>query len=637
MVLLFPVFLGVAFKQYNIFTRHEDKRILKYAAPNDFNVLEFWEKELERIEAVDLNIDYIANHSITLEDPYLDESYTFKAQELYFDSPNWVEATPEILKLHGFILYPNNLNEKNPGCLCMHGLGNNANGSFEFALSYLKKGFIVLCHSHPGHGESEGDKASPQNFYFEGLFNESSHNYLTICGAIQAFRIISNLPSVNKSQIMVTGTSYGALNTMWLSGIYGDRIAGALPYVAVGDNKKLLEDPTKLLFWVWNKSASEFPDSFWQNQNLRVDPKYYLRSESIPPILWQIGTTDEFFHYLSINGTFDPVPHEFKYLQIYPNGHHGLFDYQNTTQYFIDFILKMGPEPPRLNIDLRKKEQNFIGNTLRFDVSVDSKIEVESIEVVYKYLNIIGQKWQSKELEKYSEKMYAGLIEPGAISSRVDYYFLIRLKGERNVWFSSTIYSAGLLHSNFTFFIIAMMIIGIAFPAVFLLRRDYKKTMDKIDSLELKQAIQKRIILNDILTITAEVLFFSSLFLPFVSMGVVTWTTIFLIDKIYTWEAIFGVITFILPYLILIIVFLTGLISLDKPITGGVLKLSYFAYMTLFYMIFLGLIAGTADLDLFNPILLGVGYYLILPSALTLIGTGIWNRSFRTRLNLQEK
>ena len=54
-------------------------------------------------------------------------------------------------------------------------------------------------------------------------------------GAIQGLRLLENLTEVDKSQIMVTGGSYGALNTMWLSSIAGERIAGAVPYIATID------------------------------------------------------------------------------------------------------------------------------------------------------------------------------------------------------------------------------------------------------------------------------------------------------------------------------------------------------------------------------------------------------------------
>lgn len=632
----FPAFSLIRSNEEDVNLPNLNINGLKTSDPKGFNILDFWDKERERVENTDLNIQFVKNHSIVLKDPYSEKIYTFTAQEIYFQSPNWVNGDPAVLSLHGFILYPNNLKDKNPASLIMHGLGKNANSSFEFAFSYLKKGFIVLCHSHPGHGQSEGASPTSDNFYYQGAFNETSHNYLTICGAIQGLRVLETLNYVNKSQIMVTGTSYGAMNTMWLSGICGDRIAGALPYIALGDNKKLLEDPNKLLFWLWNMSATEIPESFWENQNLRIDPKYYLQSEKIPIIMWQIGTADEFFHYLSINGTLGGLSNQ-KFIQIYPEGHHGLSDYQNTTQFFIDYILNQGPEPPTINIELNEKKQHLIGNTIYFDISVNCDIQVEYVEVVYKYLDIIGQTWQSKKLSKYSPNMYSGVIEPGSLSSEVDYYFIVHLEGDENVWFSSTIYNGGTVHSTFTFFVIAMMIIGTAFPLVYLIRKDFRKNLEEIEGLNLKREIQQKLIFKNLLIIFGEGILYISFFLPFVTMNSVSWSTIYLLNNIYTWQAIFGVISSVLPYLIIIISILSSFLSLEKPIIGGILKMLYFGYMTLFYQVFMGLLAGSSDLNGFAPILLGSGYYLILISGIILILTGVWNRMLLINLDTRKE
>ena len=169
----------------------------------------------------------------------------------------------------------------------MHGILGKAEEAFELAYPYLEEGFIALCYSHPGHGESDGPEPKQKYFYYKKDYNESAHFYLTLCGAIQGLRVLENMTLVNNSKIMVTGASYGALNTMWLSGICGDRIAGAIPYIALGDVKKVLEDPTKLLFVIWGKNADEMKDSgWWDDQNLKFDPKYYLESTKLPPILW---------------------------------------------------------------------------------------------------------------------------------------------------------------------------------------------------------------------------------------------------------------------------------------------------------------------------------------------------------------
>ena len=301
---------------------------------NDFNLTSFWNSEVAlRINTTELNIEMSDNFTLELKNK------DFTAREIVFDSPNFVNAFPSKIRIDGYLIYPNNIKSSNPGALVMHGLNGLANQSFDMAYYYLERGFVVLCHSHPGHGKSEGTVPSRENFYFQGPFNKTSHFYLTTCAAIQALRVLENLTLVNNSQIIVTGGSYGALTTMWLSGIIGSpRIRAAIPVGAAGDFKTNLQDPTKLIFWLLGMPADEIPESFWTNQLLRIDPKYYLESPNLPPILFKMGTTDEFFYHRCINATFNAVPNSNKYLQIYQNFHHTLPGYDNSTNSFIDYI-----------------------------------------------------------------------------------------------------------------------------------------------------------------------------------------------------------------------------------------------------------------------------------------------------------
>lgn len=212
-IILSPFIILKCIDLNNNCTRYNSTKILT-SNSNDFNILTFWDQEIERVNNTSLNIELGENFTLKYTNPNTKEEYDFIAQEIHFDSPNWVDATPTIIKLHGCLLFPKVLKNNNPGCLCMHGLGANANKSFKFAALYLEKGFIVLCHSHPGHGKSEGANPTPDNFYYEGEYNKSSHNYLTLCGAIQGLRVLESLVLVNNSEIMVTGSSYGGLNTM---------------------------------------------------------------------------------------------------------------------------------------------------------------------------------------------------------------------------------------------------------------------------------------------------------------------------------------------------------------------------------------------------------------------------------------
>lgn len=603
---------------------------------DNFDILEFWQKEIERVNNTPLNTHFGVNSSVDYINPYTNEKDIFTAQEIHFDSPNWVGTSPSILRLHGYLLYPNVIKTKNPGCLCMHGLGGSANTSFKLAYPYLIKGFVVFCHSHPGHGESEGAKPSPQNFYFEQEYNRSSHNYLTLCGAIQGLRLLENLTMVNNSQIMVTGSSYGGLNTMWLSGICGERIAGALPHVAVGDHEKDLEDPTKLLFWIWNKDPNKFPSSFWDNQNLRVDPIYYLKSNKLPPILWQIGTTDEFFHHRCINGTYQAVQHNSKFIQIFPNGHHGLYDYQNNTEYFIDYIINGNPAPPNITINNLEKHSDLLGDTLRFEITIDSDVNIKFVQVAYKYVGILGTSWELKKLVKVDGNIWTGEVQPGIISSEVDYYFIVNYEGNDNVWFSSNMFIAGILNNNLEIISYTLIICGIGLPFIYIFWRRFNKNVKNLDE-KFKPDAKKNLIIESISIGATESVFFFSLILPMVTFGTsgVSWSTIFVFNKIYTWPAIFGIIAPYIPAIIITIFILVSYLSLMKPILSSMFKIVYFIYMLLFYYILTGLLQGSSELDPFGAIDLGIGFFVIIITAITLFIIGIWKRYYQAKLDIR--
>ena len=193
---------------------------------DDFDILEFWEIEMDRVEDVDLDITYGDTGNLDYTNPETNENFLFPYQEIYFDSPHWVNHPVQILRIHGFLIYPENVESSNPGCICMHGRAGKAERAFNMAYAYLEMGFIVLCHDAPGCGESEGDPP-PDGDVFEGEYNEVAYPYLTLCAAIQGLRVLESIAIIDNSKIMVTGGSFGGLNTMWLASVCGERIAGA--------------------------------------------------------------------------------------------------------------------------------------------------------------------------------------------------------------------------------------------------------------------------------------------------------------------------------------------------------------------------------------------------------------------------
>lgn len=611
---------------------------------SEIDVIDFWESELPRLEKVALDLE-LSSEKQDLEYTNLNtkQSFLFKKQEINFTSSNWVGATPSTLKLHGYLLYPEEYNPTgNPGCLCMHGLNGLAEDAFSLAYSYLEKGFIVLTHDHPGHGDSEGAQPEPDNFYYEGNYNEKAHPYLTICGAIQGLRILESLPEVDNSKIMVTGASYGGLNTMWLSSICGDRIAGALPYIATGDLDNSLKDPSLLIFWLWGKSAEEIQkdDDFWNEETKYFDPKYYIQNtDNLPPILWQVGTTDEYFHYHGITGTFEAVKHENAFLQVFPNGHHGFIGYEDTTKFWIDYIINDGDLPPTIQkIDEISSNDLILGDVRHFEVEVDSSASIKSVEICYRYIDIIGSRWERKNMIKTGEGTWTGVLSSGMFNSKVDYYFIVTLEGSSDVWFTSEIFQGGMFNSNISFLMYIFLIAYIAMPATIFIWRRYKKNVKELE--ENNNIARKYMILEISILIVAESLFFVSLILPWAvfESGGVVWTHLYVFNRFYTFDTIF---LFFAPFMTA--AFLLGWIfyanlSTMKPIISGSLQILYPLGVFGIFSILTGVVFSadpsnsTSNFGLVFP---GAGIYLMFFSSLTVLIVGIWKRQYQAKLGIR--
>ena len=628
--------LIVLFKTNYYFS--ESQSTININQTDDFDILGFWDSEIERVNNTPLNLYFGENKSVNYMNPYLSKTYLLNYQEVYFNSPNWVGASPETLRIHGYILYPDEVKDINPGCLVMHGLNGDIEDVFDLIIPYLEKGFIVLAHSHPGHGMSEGAEPTPENLYYQGNYNQSAHFYLTLCAAIQGLRVLENLPFVNKSQIFVTGASYGGLNAMWLSGICGERIAGIVSYIAIGNIEKDLAYPSKLIFWILGKNANDIGTSYLNNQLLRFDPIYYLKSPKVPPILWQIGTNDDFFHYSCIQGTFDAVPHNNKFLQIYPNEHHGFPFFENSTAFFIDYVLNNGQPPPMINQTEICEKDGFIGTSLELSVKINSTVEVSSVRMIYNRLDIVGSCWQELYFKKLDNQTWKGILTPGLFDSNVDYYIIVDVAGMERVWFSSNIFSGGKTISNFSAIFIIVLVALISVPMIMAIRNNLLKLGRIEKNLYIKT--KKSIILSVILLYVSEVLAYISLFLPWViyEKGGVTLTHIYIFNNIFTWKLFFGEFASILTALFLLIMITFSILSLMKPVIIGVFKLIY-PSVILVLISLMPLISGALDpktlVSNFGITVPGAGPIFMIISAILMIMIGRWELELYTKAGVQ--
>jgi len=636
-ILLIPLMLDVLTPFNN-----RDSSLFSVSADEDnFDILNFWENEIERVNNTPLNIVYgDNNYTISHTNSFSNKNYELKAQDIYFNSPNWVGAQPQNLTLYGVLLYPEIIKSSNPGALCMHGLNGEIEDAFDLAIPYLEKGFVVLCHSHPGHGRSEGTEPEPGNLYYEGAYNESAHFYLTLCGAIQGLRVLEALSFVNNSQIMVTGKSYGGLNAMWLAGILGDRIAGVTAYIAVGDIAKNLIHPDKLIFWILGKNINEIPDSYVTNQLLRFDPIYYLNSSNLPPILWQIGTNDDFFHYSSIKGTFDSVQHNNKFLQIFPNDHHGFPGFEGSSKFFIDYVLNNGSIPPQINITSVSKTQDLRGDNLHIALRVNSTEEIDSIQMVYKYTNILGSTWEHINLNSIDETNWEGVLSPTIISSNLEYFIIVKLKNMTNVWFSSNIYSAEEIRSNLTIPFIIIISVIILIPLALSIKRKFHK-LPEMDLDE--KSNMKHYFLNEIILILAiDTVYYLSLIMPWIvyESGGVIFNHIYIFNNLYTWKIYFGEFASSLTTIFFIATIVNSLLNFISLRVSAILKLIYPTIMLVFISItpFLsGVLDPNSLTSNFGLVFPGIGPILMIVCAILLFLIGRRERKTKISLGLVKK
>ena len=392
----------------------------------DFDILKFWNEEIKRVNNVSLNLNYSDN--LTYQ--------CYNMTEIWFNSPNWVN-NDTILRIHGYILFPKNITKNNPRLLYLHGYGGCANNSFPLSLSYLEKGFIVLAYDFPSHGKSDG---GCREWGFEkGDYNKTSHCYLTLCSAIQGLRLLENLTLVDPTKIIVMGASYGGLNAMWLSGICGNRISGTIIEMASGDVGSWLEYSIKKLYinnLLSTLNVYEDPESYFENQNLRFDPIYYLKSKNIPPMMFKIGSSDKLFPHISINPTLDSISHDKKLIQIKPNEIHGRAWHDNTADFFIDQIINHDSNIPVINVFCQKN--NGISN-FTITVETSKNVNVSNIEVWYKDTNEKSSSWNILPVGEFiNNNKWSGEFRWNITNKKVkeNYQFI----DEINVDFFATIY-----------------------------------------------------------------------------------------------------------------------------------------------------------------------------------------------------
>ncbi|NHJ85639.1 MAG: hypothetical protein FK734_09270 [Asgard group archaeon] len=599
--------------------------------------LAFWTKEILRVENTPYNLSMGENETRIFDEGLLTE-FNVLQQEFFFDSPNWVNASPATIRLHGFILTPEGLGGQNPGVLGMHGLFYNASPGL--ITPYLRKGFVGLVFSFPGHGESEGAVPLPENIYLESLtqYNTSSHFYLSLCGAIQALRILGSLPTVNASQIMVTGVSYGAIISMKLAAIYGNAIAGVLPYDFAGDFSKIKEYEESFLLYIWGQKLSEIPEQFYSETSAYIDPFRYLQASNItPPLFWIAGTNDEFFSIEMLTSTFDAITGENeKFLSIVPNKHHEGWATGSCIDMFIDYIIFAGPRPPTVQSVNYTKDATWRGSVLKIEVEIQVEGDPASVEVWYKFQNMLGIKWQKISMTKSNDnggnQTWIATLNPALLSSPLNFYITVNLDGQ-DLYFSSKTYSTDFKSNLMIPFYVFIGLILLV-PLVFIIKWRLRKDMENLDPSQ-QLAFKKNLLVEVCLIAGSDILFIISLVLPLARFKYsgITITADKLFDSYYTWDSFLGGFSSYLGIIFVLLWFIGFYLAYFVPKIASIIRLLY----PLLTIVFLLLLIQSVVEPGFGSVYIDYGWYVLLISALLPFIVGLVMKKQRKKLVISAK
>jgi esterase/lipase len=108
------------------------------------------------------------------------------------------------LQLVGHIFLPENLTEKNPAVLFVHGWTSAQDRSFQYANGLAAEGFICMVFDMRGHGASDGEIAmfAPKDFLKD---------------VVAAYDYLSQVKKVDAEQISLVGSSFGSYLGLLLS------------------------------------------------------------------------------------------------------------------------------------------------------------------------------------------------------------------------------------------------------------------------------------------------------------------------------------------------------------------------------------------------------------------------------------
>ncbi|NHJ40625.1 MAG: alpha/beta fold hydrolase, partial [Asgard group archaeon] len=446
--------------------------------PPIINLKEYWENDLSRLEKTALNwFIYERDDDIEIDDRII---YSF---DIKYSSPNLLGQENDIISIDSDLYVPKSLydsTEQYPAMLLLHGLYSHGSMQEELAIKLAAEGYIVLTPDLPGHRESEGLEPSIDNLFPNGNFSYKSHPFLSIMASVQGLKLLESLDRVDKSKIGIYGESYGGLIAMYMCGLFPEKISLAVTSLSLGDFNSF--DSKSYFFSLMGVSKDDLGTEFWKSETAQIiDPIYYLNNPNTPPIARLIGTNDEIFDINGLDATYYSVQGP-KWLQIHPNGHHAIMDHEDTVVYLANHALSNQTAPPNVEKIINEVNSIDFGNKFTIKADINTEISIESVELSFRYKNIVGQPWKINQMERLKNNTWIGTIKHSILTTELEFFIIINLdtKTDKSIWFTTNVFKAGILTSSFNeaFWLMISTILLILF--VITLHAQYRKLESNI-------------------------------------------------------------------------------------------------------------------------------------------------------------
>ncbi len=307
-----------------------------------------------------------------------DEVETERMQVMFFSDTT---IYGDSIFIEVFLTHPINMDSL-PVIMALHGAGGS--GSFEEVENYAAFGICGISISGPGSGGSTGPECTGENWLDVLESIKGSWMYQYAYAAMRTITLMRKYPFMDTTRVGVVGYSAGGMADGIISGVDSSRVKCSIIGISSG-------------YWY----EASLIDSSWFNifpigaAGLTRDSQQWhifcdslssdiYASQTTVPMMWMVGSADEFFTVNAQKLTFQSLPSNHRYLTLYDYDHQTY--YADTNGYYDTYY----------NLD--SMNERFFNNSLLwwfdnfgiFDVSgldtfynplIDTIIVGDSIEI----------------------------------------------------------------------------------------------------------------------------------------------------------------------------------------------------------------------------------------------------------------